>query len=55
LPELHTTSSGGTPYGVTHVAGDKNQNKISSEEKALAIAQGKQLAQYAKLLKQNKG
>ena len=54
LPELHHTSSGGTPYGVTHVAGGSNQLAISKDEQSLAFAQGRQLAQYAQLLKQAK-
>jgi len=41
--ELNTTSSGGTPYGVTHYCGVNNQN-ITEEEKKLAIAQGERLA-----------
>jgi NAD(P)H dehydrogenase (quinone) len=53
-PELHHTNSGGTPYGVTHVAGSNNQLAISKEEQSLALAQGRQLAHYAKLLKQGK-
>ncbi len=54
LPELHHTTSGGTPYGVSHVAGGDNQFPISKEEKTLALAQGRQLAIYAQLLKQEK-
>ncbi len=40
---LHTTS-GGTPYGVTHWNGHDNKLDISDSEKKLAIAQGKRLA-----------
>jgi len=54
LPELHHTTSGGTPYGVSHVAGSDNQFAISKEERILALAQGQQLAKYAQLLKQEK-
>jgi len=54
LPELHHTTSGGTPYGVSHVAGSDNQFVISKEERILALAQGQQLAKYAQLLKQEK-
>lgn len=45
--ELVTTKSGGTPYGVTHVAGMNSDNEITVEEKSLAIAQGKYLAEIA--------
>lgn len=46
-PELSTTVSGGTPYGVTHVAGADNKNPISEDEKKLAFAQGKRTAELA--------
>jgi NAD(P)H dehydrogenase (quinone) len=45
--ELLTTRSGGTPYGVSHLAGSIADLEISKEEKALALAQGKHLAQIA--------
>jgi NAD(P)H dehydrogenase (quinone) len=45
--ELITTTSGGTPYGVTHVAGLNSDWEISADEKALALAQGKYLAETA--------
>jgi len=44
-PILTSTISGGTPYGVTHVAGAKNERAISEEEKSLAMAMGKRLAE----------
>jgi NAD(P)H dehydrogenase (quinone) len=43
---IHTTS-GGTPYGVSHVSGMKNDRPLSEEEKNLALAQGKRLAGIA--------
>ncbi|EEG10232.1 NAD(P)H:quinone oxidoreductase [Pseudogulbenkiania ferrooxidans] len=46
-PALSTTQSGGTPYGVSHVAGLNNDRRISDDEKTLAIAQGKRLAEAA--------
>jgi len=49
-PALSSTQSGGTPYGVSHVAGLKNENPISEAEKTLAIAQGKRLAEAARKL-----
>lgn len=45
--ELITTTSGGTPYGVTHVAGLNSDWEISPDEKVLALAQGKYLAETA--------
>lgn len=45
--ELITTITGGTPYGVSHVAGANSDREISKEEKALALAQGKYLAEVA--------
>ncbi|MDN0074796.1 NAD(P)H:quinone oxidoreductase [Crenobacter sp. SG2303] len=51
-PALSSTQSGGTPYGVSHVAGLKNEKPISDDEKTLAIAQGKRLAEAAKKLAQ---
>ena len=45
-PALHTTTSGGTPYGVSHVAMQNNKG-LSSDEKQLCYAQGKRLAELA--------
>lgn len=47
--ELHSTQSGGTPYGPSHVAVNKTPT-LSDAEKALAFAQGKRLAMIAKKL-----
>ncbi len=44
---LSATSSGGSPYGASHVAGQANEAPISDDEKKLAIALGKRLAQVA--------
>lgn len=44
-PTLTSTSSGGTPYGPTHVAGIESKNAISEDEKTLCIALGKRLAE----------
>jgi len=49
---LHTTT-GGTPYGVTHWSGPENDMPISDSEKALAIAQGRRLAITSKKLSQS--
>lgn len=48
-PDLHTTLSGGTPYGVSHVA-RQGVNHLTDEEKRLCIAQGKRLAVLAQKL-----
>ena len=45
--ELLTTSTGGTPYGPSHVAGAQNDQPISDEEKSLCLALGKRLAKLA--------
>ena len=50
-PTLSTTTTGGTPYGATHVAGLSNDQPISEDEKRLAIALGKRLAEIAIKLK----
>ena len=50
LPELMTTSSGGTPYGASHWAGVNGLNPISAESRILAIAQGSRLAETARKL-----
>ncbi|WP_456417977.1 NAD(P)H:quinone oxidoreductase [Thiolapillus sp.] len=45
--ELLTTTTGGTPYGASHLAGNDSKLPLSDEEKALCKAQGKRLAQLA--------
>ena len=50
-PELSSTTTGGTPYGVSHFAGGSGQHPISKDEHQLAIEQGKRLASIAKQLK----
>lgn len=44
---LNTTTSGGTPYGVTHVTGPEGVTTLTKEETELAQAQGKRLANLA--------
>jgi NAD(P)H dehydrogenase (quinone) len=46
---LHSTKSGGSPYGVSHVAGFDSDAGVSDDEKTLAIALGKRLATTAKI------
>ena len=45
---LSVTSSGGTPYGASHVAGIDDSLPITEDEKKLAIALGQRLAKFAK-------
>jgi len=49
--ELSSTTTGGTPYGVSHFAGGSGQHPISKDEHQLALEQGKRLASIAKQLK----
>jgi len=46
-PELNATRAGGTPYGASHFAGTGNDLPVTSEERALCLAQGQRLAQVA--------
>jgi NAD(P)H dehydrogenase (quinone) len=45
--DLMHTSSGGTPYGASHHAGDDNKRPLSDEEKRLCKALGKRVAETA--------
>jgi NAD(P)H dehydrogenase (quinone) len=49
--DLNTTSTGGTPYGATHVAGPDGKKPVSEEEQRLCFAMGKRLAEIAVKLK----
>lgn len=51
-PALTTTTSGGTPYGPSHVAGAESKNPITEDEKTLCIALGQRLANVTQKLKQ---
>lgn len=44
---LHTTATGGTPYGATHVAGAENHPILSTDEMTLAKQMGERLARLA--------
>jgi len=46
-PGLNETTTGGTPYGVSHVSGENQRAELSNHEQTLAIAQGKRLADMA--------
>src|SRR5690606_18758565 len=45
--DLHTTQSGGAPYGATHVAGSDGNPRLTDEECRLAVALGRRVAQIA--------
>ncbi len=45
---LNNTHTGGTPYGVTHVAGIENHHELSSDESTLAKSLGERLALLSK-------
>ena len=45
---LSETTSGGTPYGASHLAGNKSDNPITSAEEVLCKALGKRIARIAK-------
>lgn len=45
--DLHTTQTGGSPYGATHFAGQEGEIDISDEEKRLCRALGKRLGELA--------
>lgn len=48
--ELSTTTTGGTPYGATHVSWNRKPDALSNDEKVLARALGKRVAEIAKKL-----
>ena len=45
--ELLSTTTGGTPYGASHLAGPESNNKLSEDEKKLCFALGKRVASLA--------
>jgi NAD(P)H dehydrogenase (quinone) len=47
---LSSTQSGGTPYGASHVAGANDNATLSEDEKSLAQALGRRLADIARRL-----
>ena len=50
---LSTTTSGGTPYGASHVAWNREADRLTDEEKQLAWALGKRVAMIATKLRAN--
>lgn len=47
---LISTTSGGTPYGATHVSGTNSEKEFTEDELQLAIALGKRLAETVRKL-----
>lgn len=47
---LTTTTTGGTPYGATHVSWNRQPDSLSEDEKVLARALGKRVAEIASRL-----
>lgn len=47
LPEVRSTSSGGTPYGASHWSGFTGDRAVTDEERKLCVALGRRLAQTA--------
>ena len=50
IPSLSKTQSGGTPYGSSHVGGEKNTHAITDDEKKICIAQGERIARIVSKL-----
>ncbi len=46
-PALSATSTGGTPYGASHVAGPRDERPLSAHERELCVALGRRLARLA--------
>ena len=53
VPELMTTTGGGSPYGPGHVAGSDNRRPIDPEEAAICHALGRRLAELGLRLQRN--
>jgi NAD(P)H dehydrogenase (quinone) len=49
-PALNNTRTGGTPYGLSHVAGLNGENPISEHERELARVLGRRVAELTKRL-----
>jgi len=49
-PDLTRTTSGGTPYGATHVAGPDSDRGLTREEQRLCVALGRRLASVSRTL-----
>lgn len=49
-PGLMRTTGGGTPYGASHVAGERGERPMTRDEKELCVAMGRRLARTAAAL-----
>jgi NAD(P)H dehydrogenase (quinone) len=49
-PALNNTRTGGTPYGLSHVAGLNGENPVSEHERELARVLGRRVAELTKRL-----
>ena len=49
-PALTTTTTGGTPYGASHVSWSRKADSLSDDERELACALGKRVAEVASKL-----
>jgi NAD(P)H dehydrogenase (quinone) len=49
-PAMSTTTTGGTPYGASHVSWSRKDDALSDDEKQLAKALGKRVAEIAQKL-----
>jgi len=54
-PALAATTSGGTPYGASHVAGAKADRPLTEDEKKLCVALGRRLAETCAALSNTGG
>jgi NAD(P)H dehydrogenase (quinone) len=52
--DLMRTTSGGTPYGATHLAGPDSSRTLSPEEERLCVALGHRLGTVARVLETNR-
>ena len=50
-PVLNETTTGGGPYGPSHVGGPKQLTELSADEQTLAMALGRRLAELAEKLR----
>jgi NAD(P)H dehydrogenase (quinone) len=50
-PALSTTTSGGTPYGASHVTGADGSLPLSNDEDDLCVALGKRVGRLAMQLR----
>ncbi|MFZ2237891.1 MAG: NAD(P)H:quinone oxidoreductase [Dokdonella sp.] len=53
-PLLSSTTSGGTPYGASHVGGTNNEHVLSDDEKTLARTLGRRVANLVAQLERGK-